>query len=390
MTEKTENRSPRCRWRMHPSLVLERVGGVENYYAQQARKGLLLQSVGSFLDCFSVEAPREMRYRAEPCLDRREAKEGPDYDRRAFYAEAGWTYLGTGGELHFYSSPADSGAQELHTDPQDFAPVLRRQRRNSFWSMLVLGLLLLVLLGMIAAGYPPRPSDLFQLALLALCLGLLLPGLVRDGLWLAHKRWLRLPPLDHEAAVPRGLIWRNRLLPVLLVIALHLALPLVQDSIDRSLCKPLDEAAPGQLLLTLADTDGPGLVPVNGHLTARRPDNTFCAFSTVLGIRFCETSETMEQSEGDLRHLSLEHADCRSEAQAAWVLGRMLDRYGWAGNFAPVQAEGLDEAYLNTHIPYWYLARRGRQAVCVYYDGALSPGELFALLAQRMAAREAG
>ena len=130
MTEKTENRSPRRRWRMHPSLVLERVGGVENYYAQQARKGLLLQSVGSFLDCFSVEAPREMRYRAEPCLDRREAKEGPDYDRRAFYAEAGWTYLGTGGELHFYSSPADSGAQELHTDPQDFAPVLRRQRRN--------------------------------------------------------------------------------------------------------------------------------------------------------------------------------------------------------------------------------------------------------------------
>ena len=66
MTEKTENRSPRRRWRMHPSLVLERVGGVENYYAQQARKGLLLQSVGSFLDCFSVEAPREMRYLPGP------------------------------------------------------------------------------------------------------------------------------------------------------------------------------------------------------------------------------------------------------------------------------------------------------------------------------------
>ena len=31
MTEKTADRGPRRRWRMHPALVLERVGGLENY-----------------------------------------------------------------------------------------------------------------------------------------------------------------------------------------------------------------------------------------------------------------------------------------------------------------------------------------------------------------------
>ena len=32
---------------------------------------------------------------------------------------------------------------------------------------------------------------------------------------------------------------------------------------------------------------GPGGIFSAWELTARRPDNTFCAFSTVLGIRFC-------------------------------------------------------------------------------------------------------
>ncbi|MBC5580841.1 DUF2812 domain-containing protein [Anaerofilum sp. BX8] len=390
MTEKTADRGPRRRWRMHPALVLERVGGLENYYGQQARRGLLLQSAGNFLDCFAVEEPRRMRYRAEPCLNRREAKEGPDYDRRAFYAEAGWDYLGTGGDLHFYSSPADSGAEELHTDPQDFAPVLRRQRRVSFWFSLVLGLLLLVLFYLIAAGYPPRPSDLFQLALLTLCLALLLPGLVRDGLWLARRRWRRLPPVDHEAPVPRCITLRNRLLPLLLIVAFNLGLPLARNAIDHGALRPLDQAAPGQLLFTLADTDGPGLAHTELGITASQPDNTFRAFFALPGYRFCEMNETAEKNGDMLLYLSVEHARCRSEGEARRVLGKMLDRYGWVGDFAPVAVDGLDEAYQNVSIPYWYLARRGEQAVCVYYSGSLSSDALFSLLAERLAEQTAG
>ena len=128
-------------WRLHPSLVLEQVGAVEHYYEKQAAKGLLLESVGGWLDCFVHAEPCAMRYRAEPVL--RGEQEGPDWDRQQFYKDAGWQYLGTAADLHFFASPADSGAEELHTDPQDFAPALRRQRRNSFWYSLIFSVVML-------------------------------------------------------------------------------------------------------------------------------------------------------------------------------------------------------------------------------------------------------
>ena len=164
-------------------------------------------------------------------------------DRRQFYKNAGWDYLGTASELHFFASPADSGAEELHTDPQDFAPAIRRQRRTNFWFLLIFSLLMAVMLPLIFLSYPPEPLDWLYLALLILCLAVMLPGLIRDGRWLFQKRWHHLPPVDHHAKVPRFITLRARPLVILLIVAANIAVNFVSHNIDRIGFVPISEAA---------------------------------------------------------------------------------------------------------------------------------------------------
>ena len=189
-------------WRLHPSLILEQIGAVEHYYEEQARRGLVLESVGGWFDCFVHTAPCEMRYRAEPALpgEREEARLGPP----AVLSGCGMDYLGTASDLHFFSSPADSGAEELHTDPQDFAPMFRRQRRMNFWYSLIFSLLMLAILPLIFLSYPPEPRDWVYLVGILFCLLVMLPGLIRDGRWLFQKRWQHLPRSITGRRFPAG------------------------------------------------------------------------------------------------------------------------------------------------------------------------------------------
>lgn len=101
MANETDQKQ-RHSWRLHPSLMLEQVGAVEHYYEQQAAKGLVLESVGGWFDCFVRTEPCAMRYRAEPVLSGEQ--DGPDWDRQQFYKDAGWQYLGTAADLHFFAS----------------------------------------------------------------------------------------------------------------------------------------------------------------------------------------------------------------------------------------------------------------------------------------------
>ena len=371
-------------WRLHPSLVLEQVGAVEHYYEKQAAKGLLLESVGGWLDCFVHAEPCAMRYRAEPVL--RGEQEGPDWDRRQFYKDAGWQYLGTAADLHFFASPADSGAEELHTDPQDFAPALRRQRRNSFWYSLIFLVVMLAVTPLVFLSYPPEPRDWFYLAVLVICVLVMLPGVIRDGRWLFQKRWQHLPPVDHKAKIPRGITLRARPLSTLIVIVVVVLVNLTESQVERMGFVPVEQAAPGQLVLTLAETDGTDLVDYDYPLPFRE-NNTYRFFLAPAGYWFYESDESAKDQNGAVVQLSIERASCRSEEMAAWVFDRMLDRYDWMEDKTVLTVPGFDELLRWGGEPGqigWYFARAGKQAVFFYYEGSMQEEALLALLAEKL------
>ena len=371
-------------WRLHPSLMLEQVGAVEHYYEQQAAKGLVLESVGSWFDCFVRTEPCAMRYRAEPVLSGEQ--DGPDWDRQQFYKDAGWQYLGTAADLHFFASPADSDAVELHTDPQDFAPALRRQRRNSFWYPLILLVVMLVVTPLVFLSYPPEPRDWLYLAVLFLCVLVMLPGAIRDGRWLFQKRWQHLPPIDHKAKIPRGITLRARPLSLLFTIAVVVSINLAGAQIDRLGFAPVEQAAPGQLVLTLAETDGTDLVDYNYPLPFRE-NNTCRSMFAPAGYWFYESDESAKTPDGAVVQLSVERASCRSEKMAKWVFDRMLDRYDWMMEKYTLSVPGLDEVWgwggEEGHLA-WYFIRSGNQALVFYYEGNMEQSALLALVAEKL------
>lgn len=371
-------------WRLHPSLMLEQIGVLEHYYEKQARRGLVLESVGGWFDCFVRTAPCEMRYRAEPVL--RGEQDGPEWDRRQFYKDAGWDYLGTASELHFFASPADSGAEELHTDPQDFAPAIRRQRRTNFWYSLIFSLLMAAALPLTFLSYPPEPLDWLYLALLLLCLAVMLPGLIRDGRWLFQKRWQHLPPVDHHAKVPRAITLRARPLVSLLTVATIVAVNFVSHNIDRIGFVPISEAAPGQLVLTLAETDGTDLIDYDYPLPFRE-NNTCRSLLAPAGYRFYESDESAKTPDGTVIQLSVERASCRSEGMAEWVFKKMIDHYDWMEEKQALSFPGLDEVLKWGGEPGqigWYFVRCKNEALFFYYEGSMEQDALLALLVENL------
>lgn len=382
MAEETNRQ--RHSWRLHPTLVLEQVGVVEHYYENQAAKGLVLESVGEWFDCFVRTAPCAMRYRAEPV--QRGEQDGPDWDRKQFYEDAGWEYLGTAGDLHFFGATADSGAEELHTDPQDFAPTIRRQRRLNFWYALIFSLVMLAVTPLIFFDYPPDPRSWFYLVVLALCILIMLPGIFRDGRWLFQKRWQHLPPVDHKAKIPRDLTLRARPLSLLLIITVVVAVNLAEAQIYRMGYRPVAQAAPGELVLTLAETDGPDLLDYDYPLPYQQ-NNTFRVMLAPNGYWFHQSEESAKTPDGAVVLLSIERASCRSEEMAAWVFDQMLDRYDWMKDKTTLTAPGFDKLLFWGGEPgqtKWYFALAGNQAIFFYYEGSMEEDALLALLAENL------
>lgn len=395
MTQNSEGRPPRRRVRFHPSLTLDRIGVLEHYYTRQARRGWVLAQAGSWLDRFVWQDPAEtagMVFRAEPCAGAEERKEGPDYDRRQFYAEAGWQYRGTAEELHFYCRAGDTGGQgegvELYTDPQDYAPMLRRQAQRNFFVQLPVLLFALFALWLLGGHYPPRPSDWASAGILLLLCLLLGYELIKSGRLFFGRRWQDQLPIDHSAPIPRGIGWRNRVFVFALYFAicfgLRLGLDPLLDGLD-SRWQPLARLPQGAAAVTLQGTDGEGLAPLPEGMTPQFLHcNQYQQFTALAGYRFLQLEQAAEGPGGGQRALSLDQAVCRSEAQARRLLGRMRSRYDWAHPDTSLDCPGLDEVYRCRSLPL-YLARQGRVAVCLFYTGPLPEGELLALLAARLA-----
>ena len=167
-----------------------------------------------------------------------------------------------------------------------------------------------------------------------------------------------------------------------MVVSINLA----EDRIDWLGFRPVAQAAPGELVLTLAETDGTDLVDYDYPLPHQQ-NNTFRTILAPTGYWFYQSEESAKTPDGAVVLLSIERASCRSEAMAAWVFERMLDRYDWMKDKITLTAPGFDKLLFWGGEPgqtKWYFALAGNQAVFFYYEGSMEEDALLTLLAEKL------
>ena len=150
---------------------------------------------------------------------------------------------------------------------------------------------------------------------------------------------------------------------------------------------PVSAAQDGQLVLTLAETDGSDLLSYNYPLLDRE-NNTFRVTFAPAGYWFYESDESAKTPSGAVVQLSMERASCRSEKMAKRVFEQMLDRYDWMEDKTSLAVPGFDEVLHWGGEPGrigWYFVRSGNQAVFFYYEGRMEEEDLLALLAEHLA-----
>jgi hypothetical protein len=138
------------------------IGESEKLYADMAKKGWRLKKRGRNFSRFEKAEPADTAYRIELAspafLDDAELPQ----EQLDLYADCGWEYVTGYGLTHVFSASEGSGAPEIYTDPRQQAQTLRALRRSYLESAVSIVLL---------AGF---------MALIALCMGGSLPGVLYD------------------------------------------------------------------------------------------------------------------------------------------------------------------------------------------------------------------
>jgi hypothetical protein len=119
------------------------VGENEKLYADMAAGGWLLEKRGSYLSRFRRAEPARLRYRIELASpDTLSGETELPEEQLALYEESGWKHVTGNVFIHVFSSPEDSGAPEIHTDPRQQAATLKGLRRRYYFSWLPLAVIL--------------------------------------------------------------------------------------------------------------------------------------------------------------------------------------------------------------------------------------------------------
>lgn len=93
--------------------------GHESWYTHMAQQGLFLKKKGVFFTYFERRPSENIKYRIEV------SKKPLDDAQIDFYEVAGWDYVTHYNYFHVFSSPAERGAPEIHTDPANQATTLK-------------------------------------------------------------------------------------------------------------------------------------------------------------------------------------------------------------------------------------------------------------------------
>lgn len=130
----------RVKYKFHPSEY--DLGENEKFYGDMEAKGWRLAKRGLYFSKFIPVAPSRTKYRIEVTsptfLEEAELSEG----QLAVFEDCGWEHVASRGFLHIFRAPEGSDAPEFYTDPRQQAETLKKIRRDLWWSIALLFLLL--------------------------------------------------------------------------------------------------------------------------------------------------------------------------------------------------------------------------------------------------------
>ncbi len=112
---------------------LSEIDAIEGWLDDLASQGLLLENVAATYFFFRETEPQTVRHR----IDVHKKAKVIDEERRDYYLQCGWTYIGSINKCFDIYRTVQSDAVELHTDEETLRSVLERTLRSHLWTAIV-------------------------------------------------------------------------------------------------------------------------------------------------------------------------------------------------------------------------------------------------------------
>ena len=379
----------RIKYKLHPGDYA--LGENEKFYEDMEARGWRLVKRGAYRSRFERVDPGKARYRVE--VADTSLSDGLPEEQTAVFEDCGWEYVTSRGMLHYFRSPEGNGAPEFYQDPRQQAKTMKGLRRKMLLGTLIsLGLialfasLLFSLNGGAVEAVPGLRRELLLLPALvvAYCL-LLISAFVEDTVnhWQISRAYRRLKkgvPLDHAPkgrgrvrfVLVHGLRWTSFLCLALtalqLVIIQHGGLP--------------------------TQPDGPYIVLSDLGWTGERTDfmgSTSRRWHTRTFL--CEYWDVREYVENPGHVAATIYEDVYRLAPwldpMDWVDCLTADRIQRSHEYAPVDIEGLDAAWIVEGGVEAVAVKGPLMAHITYLDGAYRTSALKDVL-EALADRWAG
>lgn len=323
------------------------IGEMEQYYAEQAAKGWLLEKRGNYLSKFRRSEPQRLRYRVELC--RALGEEELPKAQVELYEDCGWRYVTGRRRVQLFCAPEHSGVPEIYTTPEEQTAMLkglRREYRVSFGLVLSFLALFLVVNLLMGETLVDQWTELAVQVVRFTALYLLYFAVIAIGVWelvrgavgiaLLHRRLKNGQPLDHTV---------KRRLPIsvahvrIVLCGLALALLVAQIVTIRMYDLP---GAPDGPYLTFSELGIEG-----EHTTAPLGGESRVETCRSLMAEIWDTEEVIEH-EGEVVILYQDVYRMNSVQSAQWFSGILRGNAVLTSHesFSEIEIAGLDSVWV--------------------------------------------
>lgn len=363
---------PKLTWRPFPCPDYD-LEGAESWLQSMAAKGLYLHKVRFGLAGFAADMPRPLRYRLNATrgsvLD--DTWSAPDGEEQELSAAAGWQYVCPRGRFFVYACD-NPQAPELHTDPAVQALQLKHIRTDAwafFASEIYFAIIhpLLWFRGEVWRMFAALPQYLLGFAAVA-ALGLGLTLARAFYLWGLSRRLRRgQAPVRDARQRRRGMWLQGAQAAELAILVLFVVALFARWGVPAA--QPLPDYTDPLPFATLADLAGGGEVEWEEENSYIRNTVTVSHTLTAPAVYDFEQHALIRQNGRAVLRGGL-YVDYY-EVRWPWLAERLARelRADWlkAGDAAPLNVPGTDEAWRTDGPFYQLLLRQGGRVLNVNY-----------------------
>lgn len=362
------------------------LGEMEKFYGDMEARGWRLVKRGAHLSKFVRSEPSRARYRVEIVVPGILDQPGMSEEQLAVYADCGWEYVTDRGFVYLFRAPEGSDAPEFYMEPQQQAATLKALKRRNFWTggFCLLAVLLMAPLLFVNKSVSRLGAEIARTWVewtpLLLLYGWIILGALAAALcesWQLDRLYRRMKkgvPLDHE---PRDRSrWRRVCCWTGWIVTAVLACLLAVQWLG-SRTYDLPQAADGPYLLL----EELGRTGDRGHHFYSGKTSCVTVSRSLLADHW-DVFEILDNAGGqdwmyqDVYRLRwpVDPTDFAHALMGTATFARSAE------DFIPVEAEGLDAAWLCGDLEL--IAVRGDLVICVEYmtGGQRDDGHLRAAL----------